>query len=712
MRILFTLIICLSFSVVFSQNPSEIKMPAHTIGSIQTLKKQLAKNNGFPNQLMQRKFAIHKINGRYLIDVLCKVNSNFSATAAIENGFYIGAISGNVVSLKIPLELFNEQFYFPGIEYLESSTIMEPYLDGAILDIHADSVHNGINLPQSYTGKNVLVGVVDWGFEYIHPTFYDTTMTQNRVVAAWDQVKTTGPSPTGFNYGTVYSNTTEIETAERDTFSFVSDYHGTHVAGIAGGAGAGTIYRGVGFESDLLFAQMNGHASYSLDAYQWMYNVSQSLGKRLVINNSFGSVRDNPLDGTSLFSQAVEAYIDSGVVFCVSAGNSGGSNFHLEKTFNNDSIRTRVGGFNYTSDPDLWGETIQMWGEPGNNFSTKIRIINGSNQVILETPFYNTGTAQPYLDTFMNFGIDTVWYRVTVDATHPLNGRPQMKIDVRMPTNGDKCIMISEATSGTVHYWNSRLTIFGGGNTAYPFVSYGSGYSVGNSEYAVGHPSVTSGVISVAAHTTNANITSFSSHGPRMDEFEKPDISAPGLNIVSALNSAAVGSFTPITTVNFNSNDYDFVRLSGTSMSCPMVTGTVALMLEANPNLTPAEVKDLIKYTAYEDSYTGTIFGHSDIWGRGKLDAYQAVKTVFTVDVDELSIKEIKYYPNPVIDIIYLDNSNTVNLNYEVFSMDGKKIFTGKMENNSIDFSNFDSGIYLIHLFEKDVMKSFKVIKI
>ena len=95
---------------------------------------------------------------------------------------------------------------------------------------------------------------------------------------------------------------------EVDTFSTSSTYHGTHVAGIAGGAGGGTVYRGVGFESDLLFSQMKSrYASASLDAYQWMYETASTLGKRLVINNSFGGMRTNPLDGTSLFSQAIES---------------------------------------------------------------------------------------------------------------------------------------------------------------------------------------------------------------------------------------------------------------------------------------------------------------------------------------------------------------------------------------------------------------------
>jgi subtilisin family serine protease len=69
---------------------------------------------------------------------------------------------------------------------------LEPELDGAVKDIRADLVHKGEGLPQPYTGKNVIIGIVDWGFDYTHPTFYDTTLSHSRIIAAWDQEKVIG----------------------------------------------------------------------------------------------------------------------------------------------------------------------------------------------------------------------------------------------------------------------------------------------------------------------------------------------------------------------------------------------------------------------------------------------------------------------------------------------------------------------------------------
>ena len=120
----------------------------------------------------------------------------------------------------------------------------------AAVDGRVDSVRMAINLPQEYTGEGVIIGITDWGFDYTHPVFYDTNMIHYRVLRAWDQFKTSGPAPAGFDYGTEYVGAEALLTAQCDT-SNVYDYayHGTHCAGIAGGAGAGTIYRGIAVDA-------------------------------------------------------------------------------------------------------------------------------------------------------------------------------------------------------------------------------------------------------------------------------------------------------------------------------------------------------------------------------------------------------------------------------------------------------------------------------
>jgi serine protease AprX len=91
-----------------------------------------------------------------------------------------------------------------------------------------------------------------------------------------------------------------------------------------------------------------------------------------------------------------------------------------------------------------------------------------------------------------------------------------------------------------------------------------------------------------------------SSHGATEDGFAKPELVAPGRKIVSAL-AAGINGQPVVLAKQFPeriSADGRHLRLSGTSMSAPMVTGAVALLLAQRPGLTPDQVKQLLVSTA------------------------------------------------------------------------------------------------------------------
>ena len=123
---------------------------------------------------------------------------------------------------------------------------------------------------------------------------------------------------------------------------------------------------------------------------------------------------------------------------------------------------------------------------------------------------------------------------------------------------------------------------------------------------------------------TDDTIAAYSSRGPSAIDFEaKPDLVAPGTGMVSLsdptstfyqekaaylLNGTRATSYMP------------YLSLSGTSMASPVVAGTVALMLQANPNLTPNLVKAILQYTAQRYDYDALT------QGAGFLNSFGAVQ--------------------------------------------------------------------------------------
>uniref|UniRef100_A0ACD5ZAB4 Uncharacterized protein n=1 Tax=Avena sativa TaxID=4498 RepID=A0ACD5ZAB4_AVESA len=97
-------------------------------------------------------------------------------------------------------------------------------------------------------------------------------------------------------------------------------------------------------------------------------------------------------------------------------------------------------------------------------------------------------------------------------------------------------------------------------------------------------------------------IASFSSRGPnyRAPEILKPDVTAPGVNILAAWT----GEASP-TDLEIDPRRVEFNIISGTSMSCPHVSGLAALLRQAHPDWSPAAVKSALMTTAYNEDNSG-----------------------------------------------------------------------------------------------------------
>ena len=172
---------------------------------------------------LQSKFPVHIINGEAYVSFVGKVAHSFNVKKLENQGCIVNPTINHLISLKVPLDKIHIVDDIDDVNYLRLSKRMNTALDKAVKDVRADSVHLGLgNLPEGYHGTDVIVGVTDWGFDYTSPVFYDTALQQTRIIAAWDQYKLSGPSPTDFPYGTEFSSANSLLQAGSDTSNIYS----------------------------------------------------------------------------------------------------------------------------------------------------------------------------------------------------------------------------------------------------------------------------------------------------------------------------------------------------------------------------------------------------------------------------------------------------------------------------------------------------------
>ncbi len=195
--------------------------------------------------------------------------------------------------------------------------------------------------------------------------------------------------------------------------------------------------------------------------------------------------------------------------------------------------------------------------------------------------------------------------------------------------------------------WEAGITVVvaagnGGRNNTRNTQGYGTILSPGNDPFVI-----TVGAMRDMSTGSKGNdlLATYSSKGPTaIDHVVKPDLVAPGNQIVSlkplaggTIPSMAPSPVVPASYYGGSNSGSVYVKLSGTSMAAPMVSGAVALLLQKNPSLTPDAVKAILMRTAsktfpvtstYTDTSTGISYvQHYDVFsvGAGYVDIWAAL---------------------------------------------------------------------------------------
>jgi hypothetical protein len=230
--------------------------------------------------------------------------------------------------------------------------------------------------------------------------------------------------------------------------------------------------------------------------------------------------------------------------------------------------------------------------------------------------------------------------------------------------------------------------------------------SAGNAGYNASHntlgaPADGDSVMAIGSVTSSGNRSSFSSVGPTVDGRIKPDLMAMGSSNYVACNSSntCYSSFG-----------------SGTSWSCPMAAGAAALLLEADPSLTPMQLAQLMKNTASQSTNPNNLMG----WGI--VNTYSALQSLLTGVNSTNQIPEDFYllqnYPNPFnpstkIRFAVPEKSSVKIYLHDILGSEIAVILDEEVNPGTkeieLNGSNLASGVYLVRMVANNYQQTIKI---
>ncbi len=270
-----------------------------------------------------------------------KVFLNIESEDALDSvailGGKVSQIFGTYASAMLPVDAVRKVSEISTVRYVEMGSQAHLCNDIAreVTGVNAIHTNKYNTFSRGYTGKDIVVGVIDIGIDYNHITFCDENGNL-RIKRVWD-MKASGKSPEPYGYGAEYTNEDEIRAAEKD---YEAEYHGTHTTGTAAGGDRSSAYYGMAPEADIVIVGFNSNTANLPDAVKYITDYAKSVGKPCVVNMSLGS-HSGPHDGTSTLDKYFDSVTGEGVLLVGSVGNEGESRMHIGK-IGRASCRERV----------------------------------------------------------------------------------------------------------------------------------------------------------------------------------------------------------------------------------------------------------------------------------------------------------------------------------------------------------------------------------
>ena len=499
--------------------------------------------------------------------------------------------------------------------------------------MEASGILSAFNSPAlNNQGKGVLIGLVDTGIDYRSPLFQNPDGT-TRIAGIWDQsvpieedVLPAGVPDYypmgGSSYGTEYTREQINEAlASDDPLSLVPTQdtigHGTFLAGLAAGSSIPQEdFTGAAPEAELAVVKLKPAKKYLRDFYlipsdapafqendimmgiKYLRMMADRLKKPLVILLAMGSNSGSHI-GTSPLSQVTQNYSGFfGIITVIAGGNETGAAHHFYASIpagtEYEDVEIRVG-----KEEAERGFVLELWAADADTYT--VGFISPSGERISRIPIIaNNETSIPFL-------LDATTITVNYQLIEAESGSQLIFMRFQTPAAGIWTVRVynTQRFKGTFHMC---LPVQGMISEETVFLRpdpYSTITVPGNSRLP----------ITVGAYdTSTGGIYIHSSRGFTPNQIVKPELAAPGVNILGPSVGRKPGSDTPMTT------------RTGTSAAAAITAGAAANLLgwgivEGNyPTMSEASVKSYLIRGAQRNpalTYPNREFGY------GTLDLFQ-----------------------------------------------------------------------------------------
>ena len=527
-------------------------------------------------------------------------------------------------------------------------------------------------LPKAYTGEGVVIGVIDGGIDYNHAAFRnaDGSTRIKKVIDYSGGEKT------------VYDTEGAIKALTTDD-RFTS--HGTHTSAIAAGSDTGNGFQGMAPQAELVLCGMGGFASGAniADCIQEIFTYAGN--KPAVINISLGDILGLH-DGGEVEVKAVATLTENGTkpgrAVIISACNSAANFQSIVKKFNSttEELKTVLGASTPSDLPHFPSGTYNanycLYADDYKDFTVQLKVVNiktgamtdANIKSILGYPITIEKETRP---TLAGGTAILYWLRLKGVSVSLDDADSRLAFVVKAGSAGQTIKMACDSDN------NYEPCFDAPGNLA------SAGFTKGNGEFTLNTSICNDYVISVGSYITRntwtnyqgkesdypaskvtgqkqviGEISDFSSYG--LDDRGKalPTLIAPGQGLISGASNYDMNIFLadePGTVdaeadvtdlcafVDKNGRKNWYLLEQGTSMSTPVVTGILALWMQAKPELSTNEIKQIMKKTCVNDDFTTNTAmipsGNKVQAGFGKINCLAGLKEILgTTGIETISM--------------------------------------------------------------------------